>query len=193
VSADAPIHVSGHPRREELRRMYRLVRPRVAVPVHGEFRHLTEHAELAREMQAAPVLVEDGDVLSLAPGSAEVVDSVPVGRLVLDGNRLVPIRGGVMAARRRMLFNGVVVGSVAVDAAGRLKGRPRISAPGLYEAEDAEGEAVAAELAAALRDLPAPTLRDDAALTDAARTALRRAVGRRLQKKPMVDVHVLRV
>jgi ribonuclease J len=193
VPADAPIHVSGHPRREELRRMYRLVRPRIAVPVHGEFRHLTEHAELAREMQAAPVLVEDGDVLSLAPGAAEVVDSVPVGRLVLDGNRLVPIRGGVMAARRRMLFNGVVVGSVAVDAAGRLKGRPRISAPGLYEAEDAEGEAVAAELAAALRDLPAPTLRDDAALTDAARTALRRAVGRRLQKKPMVDVHVLRV
>ena len=98
-----------------------------------------------------------------------------------------------MAARRRMLFNGVVVASVAVDEAGRLRGQPRVSAPGLLEQDDAEIDRVSGEFAEALADLPAPLRRDDAALTDAARAALRRALGRRLQKRPLVDVHLLRV
>ena len=72
-----------------------------------------------------PILLEDGDVLSLSPGRPEVVDSAPVGRLALDGNRVVPLNGGVLAARRRMLFNGVVLGSFAVDAAGKLVGKAK--------------------------------------------------------------------
>jgi ribonuclease J len=190
---EAPIHVSGHPAREELRRMYELVRPRFAVPVHGEWRHLVAHAELARSLGATPILMEDGDILSLAPGRPEVVDSAPVGRLVLDGNRVVPLNGGVLAARRRMLFNGVVVASFAVDQGGALRGAPRISAPGLFEPDDPETARVAADFAAGLAELPVPLRRDDAALAEAARAALRRALGRRLQKRPLVDVHLLRV
>jgi ribonuclease J len=189
----AMIHVSGHPARDELRRLYRLVRPRYAVPVHGEWRHLAAHAALAREAGAQPILLEDGDMLSLAPGAAEVTDSAPVGRLVLDGARLVPLQGAVMGARRRMLFNGIVLASLAVDEAGRLRGRPRISAPGLYEPDDPETSRIAGELAEALGDLPVALRREDAALTDAAKAALRRALGRRLQKRPLVDVHLLRV
>src|SRR5271168_2802964 len=109
TDADHLVHVSGHPARDELRRMYRLVRPKYAVPVHGEWRHLSAHAALAQEAGASPILMEDGDILSLAPGRAEVIDSAPVGRLVLDGARLVPLKGAVMGARRRMLFNGVAV------------------------------------------------------------------------------------
>ena len=138
TDADHMVHVSGHPARDELRRLYALVRPRYAVPVHGEWRHLSAHAELAQEAGATPILLEDGDILSLAPGRAEVVDSAPVGRLVLDGDRLVPLQGAVMAARRRMLFNGVVVASIAVDDTGRCSARPRISAPGLLDADDPE-------------------------------------------------------
>ena len=190
---DHLVHVSGHPARDELRRLYRLVKPRYSVPVHGEWRHLSAHAGLAREAGASPLLMEDGDILNLAPGTVEIVDSAPVGRLVPDGGRLVPLSGGVMSARRRMLFNGVVVASVAVDEAGRLRGQPRVSAPGLFEQGDAEIERVVGEFADALADLPAPLRRDDAALTDAARAALRRALGRRLQKRPLVDVHLLRV
>ena len=191
---DALVHVSGHPAREELRRLYQLVRPRFAVPVHGDWRHLSAHAALAQECQSTPVLLEDGDVLSLAPGRPEVVDSAPVGRLVLDGARLVPLNGGVLAARRRMLFNGVVLGSLAVDAAGKVMGSPRVSAPGLYEPDDPEAVRVAAEFAVAVAELPVLLRRgEDSALADAARAALRRALGRRLQKRPMVDVHLLRV
>jgi ribonuclease J len=190
---DHLVHVSGHPARDELRRMYRLVKPHYAVPTHGEWRHLSAHAALAQEAGSKPIMLEDGDILSLAPGQAEVIDSAPVGRLVLDGNRLTPLGGGVMSARRRMLFNGIVLASLAVDANGRLRGDPRVSAPGLFDADDPELDRVGREFADAIADLPAPLRRDDAGLADAARAALRRALGRRLQKRPLVDVHLLRV
>jgi ribonuclease J len=121
------------------------------------------------------------------------VDSAPVGRLVADGNRLVSASGGVMSARRRMLFNGLVMGSVAVDDAGRVVGRPVVSAPGLFEDDDPERRRMSDEFAQSLNDLPASLRRDETALLEAARTALRRALGRRLQKRPLVDVHLIRV
>ena len=92
-----------------------------------------------------------------------------------------------------MLFNGVVLGSFAVDAAGKLVGKPKVSAPGLFEPDDPETARVTADFAQAVGDLPAALRKDDSALADAARAALRRALGRRLQKRPMVDVHLLRV
>jgi ribonuclease J len=190
---DHLVHVSGHPARDELRRLYALVRPRYSVPVHGEWRHLSAHAALAQEAGATPILIEDGDMLSLAPGAAEVVDSAPIGRLAVDGSRLVPLDGNVFAARKRMLYNGIVLGSLAVDAGGRVLGAARVSAPGLFEPDDPETARVAADFGAAVADLPLALRRDDAALTEAARAALRRALGKRLQKRPLVDVHLLRV
>jgi ribonuclease J len=190
---DHLVHVSGHPARDELRRMYRLVKPRYAIPVHGEWRHLSAHAELAREAGSIPFMMEDGDIITLSPGRPEISDSAPVGRLVLDGTRLVPLKGEVMSARRRMLFNGIVVASVAVDQAGTLRGRPKISAPGLLDPDDPDTDRVADDFAETLRDLPASLRREDAGLEDAARSALRRALGRKLGKRPMVDVHLIRV
>ncbi|MDE2197997.1 MAG: ribonuclease J [Rhodospirillales bacterium] len=193
TDTDHMIHVSGHPARDELRKLYRLVRPRFSVPVHGEWRHLSAHAELAQEAGVPPILLEDGDVLSLTPGRPEVTDSAPVGRLVLDGGRLVPLGGKVMGERRRMLFNGVAIASLAVDAAGKVRGAPRLSAPGLFDPEDPETARIAGELAAAIDELPAALRREDAGLAEAARAALRRSLGRRLQKRPLVDIHLLRV
>ena len=137
--------------------------------------------------------MEDGDILNLAPGTVEVVDSAPTGRLVLDENRLIPLQGEVMNARRRLLYNGVVVASVAVDRDGRVVGDARLSAPGLLEADDPEVDDVIDEFTDGIADLPAATRHDDDLLTEAARAALRRAVGRRLKKRPLVDVHLLRV
>ena len=186
-------HVSGHPARDELKQLYALVKPKYSVPVHGEWRHLSAHAALAQEAGATPILLEDGDMLSLSPGRPEVVDSAPVGRLALDGNRVVPLNGGVLAARRRMLFNGVVLGSFAMDGAGKMVGQARVSAPGLFEPDDPETARVTSEFTQAVAGLPALLRRDDSALADAARAALRRALGKRLQKRPMVDVPLLRV
>jgi mRNA degradation ribonuclease J1/J2 len=118
----AMVHVSGHPAREELRRLYALVKPRIAVPVHGEWRHMQEHADLARATGAKPVLLNDGDVLRLSGNRAEVIEAVPTGRLAVDGDRLLPLDGDVIAARRRMMFNGVVLASVALDRQGKVLG-----------------------------------------------------------------------
>jgi ribonuclease J len=193
TDADHMIHVSGHPARDELRRLYRLIRPRFTVPVHGEWRHLSAHAALAREAGVKAVMLEDGDILNLAPGAPSVVDSAPVGRLVADGNRLVPLLGSVLGARRRMLYNGVVLASVAMDGSGRVLGPARLSAPGLFEADDPETGRLAEEFIDAIEELPATVRRDDAALVEAGKAVLRRALGKRLQKRPMVDVHLLRI
>ena len=193
TDADHMVHVSGHPARDELRRLYALVKPKYSVPVHGEWRHLSAHAELARELGVIPTLMEDGDILSLTGGPPEIVDSAPVGRMVLDGPRLVPLKGEVMNARRRMLYNGVVLASLAVDEAGRPRGKTKLSAPGLFEADDDESDRVIYEFTQTVTDLPASIRKDDVALLEAAKTALRRALGRRLQKRPLVDVHLLRV
>jgi ribonuclease J len=190
---DHAVHVSGHPCRDELKRLYQLVKPRIAVPVHGEWRHLSEHAALARECGAEAIIVEDGDVLRLSGNKPNVVDSVPVGRLAVDEKRLIPLEGGLMSARKRMLFNGVVVASLAVDEQGRVIGRPRVSAPGLFEAEGPEPEQLADELARGMHELPKGLRREDDAVTEAARALLRKAVGRRLRKRPNVEVHLLRV
>ncbi|RVT95412.1 ribonuclease J [Rhodovarius crocodyli] len=194
---DAPggvkVHCSGHPSSAELKRLYSLVKPKYAVPTHGEWRHLSEHAGVAEECGAEAIIVEDGDVLRLAPGKADVVGSAPVGRLAVDGNRLLPLEGGVLGARKRMLYNGVVVASLAVDRAGKVLGQPKVAAPGLYEADGEETDQLAGELTRLVRELPNSLRGEDDALREAVRAALRKAVGRRLKKRPNVEVHLLRV
>ena len=190
---DHMVHVSGHPARDELKRLYGLVKPKYAVPVHGEWRHMNEHANLAEALGTEAYVIEDGDVLRLAPGKPDIVEAAPVGRLAVDGDRLLPLDGDVLAARKKMLFNGVVVASLAVDVSGRVLGQPQVSAPGLFDGTDEEPAQIAADLARALGDLPTPVKREDGTLREAARTAVRRAVGRRLRKRPSVEVHLLRV
>ena len=190
---DHMVHVSGHPARDELRRLYALVKPRIAVPVHGEWRHLQEHGSLAAGCGAKPILIEDGDVLRLSGNRPEVVESVPVGKLMLDGDRLLPLDGGVVAARKKMLFNGVVVASLALDKQGKLLGTPQISAPGLFESSDPEPALLAESVSRALAELSGPIRRDDDAMREATRTALRRAINKRLKKRPTIEVHLLRV
>lgn len=190
---DGMVHVSGHATGGDISHLYSLVRPQYSVPTHGEWRHLTAHAALAHEAGSEVVLLEDGDILNLAPGEVKVEDTAPTGRLALDGGRLLPMTGGVLAARRRMLFNGVVLASFAVDDEGYVIGEPRISAPGLLDRDDPESERIREDFAYAIDEIPDELRYDDLAFRDAARTALRRALGRKLQKRPLVDVHLLRV
>jgi ribonuclease J len=100
----------------------------------------------------------------------------------------------VLAARKRMLFNGVVVASLAVDGAGRVLGEPKVSAPGLFDGgEEETPRQLAADVARAVGELPGALRREDDALREAARAVLRKAVGRRLRKRPTVEVHLLRI
>src|SRR5712671_7219141 len=114
------VHVSGHPARDELVRMYQMVRPRVAIPVHGEARHLLGHAELARQCQVPNALViENGATVRLDRHGGAVVDEFPVGRIGSDGKSLLPIGGAVLQQRRRAGNDGSVVATLVVDRKGR--------------------------------------------------------------------------
>jgi len=190
---DELTHCSGHPARDELIKLYKLVRPKYLVPTHGEWRHLSAQAALAEDEGITAILIENGDMLSLSSNNPEVIDSVPTGRLAVDGTAIVPLKGGVMAARRRMLFNGVVIGSAVVDATGKLRGAARVSAPGLFDDQPALQHEVESEFLTLLAELPPGLRKEDAAFTESARAALRRIVGKRLGKRPIVEAHIIRI
>jgi ribonuclease J len=190
---DELTHCSGHPARDELIKLYRLVRPKYLVPTHGEWRHLSAQAALAEDEGMTAILLENGDMLSLSSNNPEVIDSVPTGRLAVDGTNIVPLKGGIMAARRRMLFNGVVVGSAVVDSTGKMRGAAKVSAPGLFDDQPALQREVESEFHTLLAELPSGLRKEDAAFTESARAALRRIVGKRLGKRPIVEAHILRI
>ena len=191
-----PIHVSGHPARDELAQMYHWVQPRIAIPVHGEARHLASHAELARACQVPEAIVaENGALIRLAPGRAEIFEEVQAGRLVLDGNRLIPANSPTLRGRQKIAYNGSAVVSLVMDGAGGLLAEPRATVQGLLDPVhdrallDAALEAVEDELAR----LPRGARADDARVRETARVALRRALFRSVGKKPVTEVHLTRL
>jgi ribonuclease J len=190
------VHVSGHPGRDEMIRLYGLLRPRISVPVHGEARHLQEHAQLARDCGVShAVELQNGEMLKLAPGAVEIVDIVPIGRLAVDGTRLVTMDSVIMRDRHRMVHNGSAVVTIVLDRLGKLLGEPQISAHGLLDAEhEAEAhEAVVESVREAIDELPRLARQDDGVVRETARLALRRHLKQSHGKKPLTDVHLVRV
>lgn len=190
------IHVSGHPTRGEVEQMYRLVRPRAAVPIHGELRHLTEHARLARSWGVeTAVVVEDGGVVRLGGGPVELVGEVDHGRLALDGSRIVTMDSDLFRNRKRMMFNGSAVVTLVVDGGGRLVRDPQLTAPGILDpaVRDDGHDAIVKAVRAALSGLSPNARRDDGAVREAARLAVRRGFKDSHGKKPLTDVHLVRI
>lgn len=193
---DAFVHVSGHPAQDELIRMYQWVRPKLAVPIHGEIRHQTEHARIARSCQVPDTIIpENGSIIRLAPGPAEIVGQVQHGRLALDGKRIVPLDAGVMRGRHRMMYNGAAVATLVVDAEGALVTPPQVTVMGVIEGPEAEE--ILAEVGFAVRkaveDLPVQSRLDDEAVRQAARIAVRRSFNATQGKKPLTEVHLVRL
>lgn len=195
TDAEHFVHVSGHPARDELAAMYHMVRPKVAVPVHGEARHLAAHARLAETCQVGQTVVPDnGSVIRLAPGPVEVVGEVQSGRLGLDGSNLIRLDAGRLKIRHRMVFNGAAVATLVVNAQGRFVADPQVSVQGVFEAEDTEAEtAVVDAVRHAVEGLPAGLRRDDETIKETARLAIRRALHASHGKKPVTQVHLVRI
>ena len=193
---DHLIHVSGHPAQDELTRMYQMVRPQIAVPVHGETRHLMAQARLAEQCQVPQALVtRNGEVVKLAPGPAAVIGEVSTGRLVVDGKRLLPVGGEALRSRQKMTFNGAALATIVVDREGRLQAPPQVTVHGLGdESEDAAlTDDLCQRVAQAIEELEPRARRDDAALREAARLAVRRSLRAWHGKKPVTEVHLVRI
>lgn len=191
------IHVSGHPCRDELRRMYQWVRPRIAVPVHGERRHILEHASFAKSLQVPETVApRNGSLIRLAPGEAEILDEVPAGRLFLDGSRLVPEGAQGLIERKRLHNSGIIFATVSLDQAGRIVDGPVVVVKGLSETDGRVAEESleilddAAE--AAIAGLSKKDRNDDEAIERVMGRALRKACDINFGLKPMIEVVVLR-
>src|SRR5690242_20639524 len=191
------VHVSGHPRRAELADLYGWVRPQIAVPVHGEALHLSEHATFVRKLGVGQVITcQNGDLVRLAPGPAAVVDEVPVGRFYKDGRLLIEAEARTVADRQRLAHVGVVAVALAIDGSGTLVGDPELDLIGIPEA-DAAGDTLASiaydAIVETVAQLPRARRRDPDSVAEAVRRAVRAAVGAHWGKKPLCLVHVLAI
>lgn len=186
----ADVHVSGHPGRPELAAMYRWIRPEIIVPVHGEMRHMAEHARFARS-QGIPhgIVQQNGEMVRLAPDGPEIVSHERVGRLVLDGDVILPADGTTMNERRRIAHNGHITVVVVLDAQGQPAAGVEIALQGVPVEEDREAFLEQARTAAAAAaDAPAP----EEKMREAIRLAVRRCATEWTGKKPIVDVLLIR-
>ncbi|HEX2592255.1 MAG TPA: ribonuclease J, partial [Rhizomicrobium sp.] len=182
------VHVSGHPCRDELAQMYRWTRPQIAVPVHGEQRHMAEHARLARSLQVPQAInVQNGHMLRLAPGRAEIIDEVPAGRVYLDGRVLIDETAGLTQKRRALAFAGIIAITLVLDDKGRVVAEPSIIIDGIPEPVHGAIQA-AAEKAISLHK---PKRADAETLKESVRRAARRAAQDAWGKKPVTKVEAV--
>ena len=191
------VHVSGHPRRDELRDMISWVRPQVLIPVHGEALHLSEHASLARAAGVPKVITcRNGDLVKLGPGDPGIIAELPSGRLYKDGTILEDSKSRAVIERRRMAFAGCAFVAIAMTEKGELADDPEVDLIGIPE-KNAKGEVfddiVYDVVVSTIEGLPRARRRDPDALAESVRRAVRAAVNEDWGKKPLCFVHVLEV
>lgn len=197
TDADDLVHVSGHPRIGELEQMYQWLQPQVAIPVHGEARHLEAHARIAARLGVKDVVnAYNGDLVRLWPEPAEKIDELPAGRLHRDGRLIVGEDDESLRLRRRLGFVGFVGVSVVVNARGELAAPPEARLIGIPEA-DSEGRSirdlVLDAIDGAINSIPKPRRKDPGLLATAVRRSARAAIAEAWGKRPVCEVMVTRI
>ncbi|WBK02162.1 ribonuclease J [Methylocystis parvus] len=192
---DHLVHCSGHPRRGEVAQMYEWVRPKFAVPVHGEAHHLTQHVAFARSKGVEHVIsARDGDMVKLLPGPPSIVEQLPHGRLLKDGDVVIGEDDGAVRERNKLSFAGIVSIALAVDKKGELVGDPDVVTAGVPKkgkfGEDM-GEVIDEALFATFEGLPRARRRDADAISTAIERSVRGAINSVWGKKPIVHVMVV--
>ena len=189
---DALVHVTGHPRREELKEMYAWVKPKLAIPMHGEARHMAANAELARQAGVPQVMVvRNGDIVRLAPGGGAVIDEAPVGKLYRDGRLLVESTEGPVRDRRKLAQVGIAVVSLVMDTKGQIAADPDVVLDGIPET-DVEGQdmldLVLDAIDNTLKQMPPKRRLDQDKVEDMVRKAVRGTIDNAWGKRPIVKV-----
>jgi ribonuclease J len=194
---DGLVHVTGHPRREELKRLYEWTKPAVLVPVHGEAQHLRAQAQLGRDAGIPDVLaIRNGDLAQLFPEPMAYPGEVRTGELYLDGLILCTPEESGVRGRRKLSFGGHIVVSLAVDGRGQIVSGPDYVVEGLPQTEDDEesiSDLISRTVKGVLRGMPAKRRSDSEAVNNAIFRAVRGEVSAFWGKKPNVSVFVHRV
>jgi len=190
------IHVSGHPAREDLKKMYSWVKPKIVIPVHGEQRHMAEHINFAKEMGVKfPVKVSNGEIIRLAPGEPQLVDKVTWGRVYLDGKVLIDNDSHVLKERRNMAANGYMEITVLISKNGQIKNNPIITLKGIPLIEEDESE-----IEYDLEDVVMDTCKNfnlnnskqEKNLIDTLKGNCRKLINDKSGKKPLVNINLVR-
>lgn len=192
TDADGLVHVTGHPRREELRQLFAWTKPRLLVPMHGEVRHLRENARVGTECGIQDVRpVTNGELVRLAPGKSRILDEVPTGRYFRDGRLIIPEGEGSVRERRKLSYVGLVAVAIAITTKGEVLGDIDVALDGIPE-EDAAGDLmediVLDAVDGTLDSIPGRRRRDPELVRDAVRRSVRSAVDRAWGKRPIVKV-----
>jgi ribonuclease J len=192
---DALVHVSGHPRRDELRDMISWVRPELLIPVHGEALHLSEHAKLARACGVPKVMiVKTGDLVKLGPGDSAVIDQLPSGRIFKDGSILESEKSRAVSERRRLGFAGCAMVALAINSKGDLLDDPAVDLIGIPEKNSAGlllDDIVYDVVVEVVENLPKARKRDPDAMAESVRRAVRSNLAEHWGKKTICYVQVL--
>lgn len=196
---DRAIHVSGHPCRDELAQMYAWARPQIAVPVHGERRHLIEHAELAKSLGvSAAIAGRNGEMVRVAPHGPEIIDIVPSGRLHQDGNTIVNALDEGLRKRKSMAYAGHVGISLVVDRKGEIISGPEPRIYGFPEGDDGEMldrllDDVADEAERAFKQLSKNARSNEDVIEDRIRSRVKKFIKAETGKRTIVDVAAHRI
>ena len=189
----AHVHVSGHPGRPELEAMYRWIRPQIAIPVHGERRHMEEHAKLAKANGVPRAMVPvNGTAIRLAPDGPKLLSHEKVGRLVLDGDVILPADGATIVERRRLMQYGYMSATIVLGRDGRLAAAPAIIAQGVPVEED-KADFLAECSQAASDAAKKGDQRNADKYADGIRIAVRRVAREWTGKKPVTEVQIMQL
>ena len=191
------IHVSGHPAREDLKKMYNWIKPKILIPVHGEQRHMAEHINFAKEMGVKfPIKVSNGEIIRLSPGEPKVVDKVTWGRVYLDGKVLIDNDSPVLKERRNMAANGYMEITVLISKNGQIKNNPVITIKGIPLIDED-----ASEIEYDLEDIVMDTCKtfnlnnskQEKNLIDTLKGNCRKLINDKSGKKPLVNINLVRL
>lgn len=188
------IHVSGHPRKNEIVQMYEWLKPQYVIPVHGEAPHLHDHAKLANRLGLRPVLCKNGDIVRLAPSPVDVLSRVHCGAMYKDGGLLISSASGAIEERRRIGQVGLILIAIALSRVGKMKCDPQIEIVGVPET-DMRGNLIAnivsTTISTCLHDLPNRGSVSSTETADIISSQVHAAVAEVWGKEPMCSVRVL--
>ena len=193
TNRDALVHVSGHYHGEDLKEMYQLTKPLIALPVHGEARELIEHKELALQWGAKYAFtLEDGEILKLSQ-NPEISGTVPTGVLAVDGKKILPLGAEVIKKRRKMIEDGTFVITLVLNAQNEILGDLRISSFGLLETDGEDETALKDKIRSDINALGEQVKTQDVSVENTVRAAVRQFLKEYYGKKPLIEVHLIRV
>lgn len=189
----ALVHISGHYAGDDLKKMYDMLKPHIVLPIHGDTLNLNYHAELAKEMGIPYAFnLNDGQMLVLKD-EPEILTNIPSGILAVDGHQIIPLNAQVLKKRRKMMDEGTAVLTLVVNSDLNLMAEPQLSTFGLIdENEDLKNE-LKNNIAVALNEIAPDRRSDDNLIKDVMRHTIRSFLNEKFGKKPLMDVHLIRI